>query len=61
MNEMAMDPRTAALAAATAVTVCDAEGYADALTHLPPIEGHSGRGKDEDADKALFSGSGVAS
>lgn len=61
MNERLMDPRTAVLAAVTAVTVCDAEGYADALTDLPPFEGQSAGSKDIDADKALFTGSGVAS
>ena len=60
MNEMILDPRSAALAALTAVTHCDAIGYAEALIGLPPIEGPSCGGNDEDADKAMFSGSGVA-
>ena len=60
MNEELMDRRMAALAAATALSVGDAVGYADALTNLPPIEGYSGV-HDVDADTALFSGSGVAS
>jgi len=60
MNEEVFNPRIAALAALTAATHCDAIGYADALTGLPPIEEHSGGGNDEDADKAIFTGFGVA-
>lgn len=59
MYDDVMDKRTAALAAATAVTVCDATGYADALRHLPPMQDYTPDG-DIDADKALFTGSGIA-
>jgi len=50
----------AALAAATAVTLCDSIGFADALADLPPIEAYGGD-NDLEADQAIFSGSGVAS
>ena len=60
MNSDFIDPRTAAMAALTAVTLCDAMGLTDALANLPPIEAYSGD-NDVDADQALFSGSGVAS
>lgn len=60
MNENTLDPRTAALAALTAVTHCDAIGFANALTGITPVEGRDSGGYDEDADKAMFSGSGIA-
>lgn len=59
MNEDFLDHRTAVLAAATAVTVCDAIGYADALTMFPSMEGHSTHVSDGDADTAIFNGSGI--
>jgi hypothetical protein len=59
MNEEHFDRRTAALAAATALAVGDAEGYANALANLPPFDGHNHN--DTLVDTAVFSGSGVVS
>ena len=59
MNEEFTEHRSAVLAAATALSVGDAVGYAYALENLPPIEGYRSD-NDVDADKAIFSGSGVA-